>query len=123
MQKTYLKLQDTTVLEFNTQEGYFNVLEPALLPYILKDRVVSSQNDYKQGIKNQTALLDFFSTRSLSVKRENAKEILNAMNISQKNGYETKYKMMILCKALSTSDDYWITNNKTEQWIFLLPGG
>ena len=116
MQKTYLKLQDTTVLEFNTQEGYFNVLEPALLPYILKDRVVSSQNDYKQGIKNQTALLDFFSTRSLSVKRENAKEILNAMNISQKNGYETKYKMMILCKALSTSDDYWITNNKTEQW-------
>ena len=67
-------------------------------------------------IKNEHVLFDFYSDRSLSIDRANAKFILNQLGISQKNDSETKEKMMILCKALSASDEYWITDNENEKW-------
>ncbi len=38
------------------------------------------------------------------------------MKISQRDDNDTKYKIILLCKALSTDDDYWITSNLGEKW-------
>ena len=120
---TYLKLQNKTILEFDLDELIFDVKEPQLLPFSLRGKFISSENlaaDNKTRIKqitsNNDLLKSFFYNRSLSVKRENAKFIMNQLNIKQNNDFESRYKAMILCKALSATDDYWITNNTNELW-------
>ena len=61
--------------------------------------------------------MDFFHNRTLSIERRNAKQILNALKIPQSDTDSNVSKMMILCKGLSASDDYWITNHpEKEHW-------
>lgn len=115
---TYLKLKDKTVLYFNVDSGVYRVVEPALLPFQLRDGILDLDGNgtITQTIKNYNALMRFFGSRTLSVKRENAKKVLNALKISQRDDNDTRYKIIILCKALSTDDDYWITSNPDEKW-------
>lgn len=121
METTYLKLQDITVLEFNVSE-FFIVKRNDLLPYILRDRIVDTRNiedgkEFNKAMLNNISCIQkFFNYRKLSINRENAKRILNELNIPQSNDYETNYKAMILCNALSTADDYWITNDDNKKW-------
>ncbi|MBR3544319.1 MAG: hypothetical protein IKN82_11595 [Treponema sp.] len=118
---TYLKLNDTTVLEFDIAKKFYKIHNPELLPFPLRDRIIDTQNldlqnAYQAAFDNQTAISNFFHNRTLSVRRENAKYILNQLNIKQGNDFETRFKTMILCKALSVDDNYWITNNENEKW-------
>ena len=115
---TYLKLKDKNVLYFNVDSGIYKIQEPALLPFQLRDSMLDldGSGTITQTIKNYNALMRFFGSRTLSVKRENAKKVLNALKISQRDDNDTKYKIIILCKALSTDDDYWITSNPSEKW-------
>ena len=121
MSYTYLKLQDKTLMAFDRENAEYKVYENDLLPFVLRDTVKDTTNlpdaeKYKVAIKNSEQLTKFFTERSLSINRENAKFILNELGISQKSDSETKEKMMIMCKALSAADDYWITENKEESW-------
>ena len=115
---TYLKLKDKIVLYFDVDSGVYKIQEPALLPFQLRDGMIDLDGNgtIVQTIKNYNALMRFFGSRALSVKRENAKKVLNALKISQRDDNDTKYKIILLCKALSTDDDYWITSNLGEKW-------
>ena len=124
MNFTYLKLEDTNVLKFNTSERIYEIQNASLLPFSLRNNIVdtrslATKNDNEKLnilFHNQETLSYFFYNRTLSVNRENAKYIMNQLHIKQNNDFETRYKAMILCKALSVSDNYWITNDVKEQW-------
>lgn len=119
---TYLKLEDTTVLCFNFDEHYYEIPHPELLPFYLRDnihdttKITDEIRKIEIGYENQIQITDYFSSRSLSVNRENAKYIMNQLHIKQNNNKETRYKVMILCKALSVADNYWLTNDEKERW-------
>lgn len=118
LEMTTLKLQDDPVLTFDLSKGDFHVIKNEKLPMLLRDNIIDSEQDdsRKAFVHNYQALMDFFHNRSLSIERENAKQILNALHIPQSEDDDTVSKMMILCKGLSASDDYWITNNPAERW-------
>lgn len=113
-----LKLQDKNILEFDLDKGLFSVINESLLPISLRNAIVNTTDNanYRNFIKNYQYLQNFFRNRYLSIKRENAKKILNALHISQSNDDDTLIKTMIMCKALSITDDYWLTNNPNEEW-------
>lgn len=115
---THLKLGDVTVLSFNLDESIYDVVHPELLPFLIRDSIIDTNNcmGIRDSMHNYQILMNFFSSRSLNVKRENAKKILNVLNLSQRDDYDTKLKIMVLCKALSMTDNYWITNDKDERW-------
>ena len=118
---TYLKLEDKIILKFDFEDRYYEILRPELLPFSLRDRLVDTtrckdKDLSKVWFNNQDALSKFFYNRSLSVRRENAKYIMNQLGIKQNNDFETRYKAMMLCKALSVSDNYWITDIENEKW-------
>lgn len=114
---TYLRLQDKDVLHYS-ENGTMIIDNENLLPFIIRGAVKNCTENGERSIQrtNDSAIVNFFTNRSLSVKKENAKYILNALNIPQSNDFDTKCKIMILCKGLSAADDYWITNNPDEKW-------
>ena len=121
MSYIYLKLQDKVLMAFDRENAEYKVYENELLPFTLRDSIKDTTDlpeaeKYKIAIKNSEQVNRFFSERSLSINRENAKFILNELGISQKNDSETKENMMLLCKALSVADDYWITKDSEEKW-------
>lgn len=118
---TYLKLEDTIVMKFDLNTKEYEVINPSLLPFSLRDRIIDTKKNLQPDMSqiwfnNQELLSNFFYNRSLSVNRENAKYILNQLNIRQNNDFESRFKAMIMCKGLSVSDSYWITNNIDEKW-------
>lgn len=119
---TLLKLENETILKFDFSKNIYEILHPELLPFSLRERLVDTTKItdvsalYSTGFNNKDAIARFFRNRSLSVVRENAKYILNQLGIKQNNDFDTHYKTMILCKALSVTDNYWITNNEKERW-------
>ena len=118
LEMTTLKLQDDPVLTFDLSKGDFHVIKNEKLPMLLRDNIIDSEQDdsRKAFVHNYQALMDFFHNRSLSIERENAKQILNALHIPQSEADDTVSKMMILGKGLSASDDHWITNNPADRW-------
>lgn len=115
---TLLKLKDETIMEFDISEGSFLIHKPEKLPFALRDLLKDTRTPrtMKEMVGNYNALMNFFRNRSLSIQRENAKKILNALHISQDGDDNTIEKMMVLCKGLSVIDDYWITNNPNDLW-------
>ena len=118
---TYLKLQNDTIAAFNFDEAICLIYDNARLPIYLRDTLtdtsgLSIQERYRTSQRNYNRLMGFFSKRTISIDRENAKYVLNALHISQGNDYDTIQKIMFLCKALSVTDDYWITNDENESW-------
>ncbi|AEE17392.1 HipA family kinase [Treponema brennaborense] len=118
---TFMKLEDITVLKFDLNEKHYEILRPDLLPLTLRGSLVDTTRTVKADMSsiwfnNQELISTFFYNRSLSVKRENAKYIMNQLHIRQNNDFESRYKAMMLCKALSVADNYWITDSETESW-------
>ncbi|MBR3645517.1 MAG: hypothetical protein IKN54_03795, partial [Lachnospiraceae bacterium] len=115
---TFLKLEDKTILKFDLNNNYYEILFPDLLPLSLRDNLVDTTNvsDINVWFNNKNLIAQFFNNRTLSVRRENAKYIMNQLGIRQDNDFETKLKAMILCKGLSVTDNYWITQNENEKW-------
>lgn len=115
---TMLKLEDETVLSFNLASGDFQVINNSKLPFLLRDGIVNTEMDSSWGtrMRNYNLLIGFLHNRSLSIHRTNAKNILNALRIPQSSNDDELVKMMVLCKALSASDDYWMTNDESEKW-------
>ena len=115
---TQLKLQNRVVLEFDVNNGDFWVVNNDLLPFPLRDAIIDTRTDNSRHafILDYKMVMDYLHNRSLSIHRSNAKAILNALKIAQASDDTTVTKMMILCKGLSASDDYWLSNSPNEQW-------
>lgn len=115
---TMLKLQDKPALEFDVDNGDFFVIDNQILPFTMRDNMIDSRQDDSRRafIHDYRCLMDYLHNRSLSIHRSNAKIILNSLHIPQSDDDSTVTKMMIMCKALSVSDDYWITNSPSEKW-------
>lgn len=118
---TYLKLEDTTVLKFDFEKRYYEILKPELLPFSMRGRISDTTKANSEDLpeiwfNNQDVISKFFYNRSLSVNRENAKYIMNQLGIKQNNDFESRYKAMMLCKGLSVADSYWITDKDDEKW-------
>ena len=122
MNGTLLKLKDTDVMKFNSSTYEFEIYRNDLLPVRLRDvfkNPATAESVMQMAAlmaDNNNILMDFFRHRTLSVKRANAKKIFNALNISQEPDSNETLQLMILCKALSVCDDYWITNNPNDRW-------
>ena len=118
---TYLNLEDTTVLKFDFEKRYYEILKPELLPFSMRGRISDTTKANSEDLpeiwfNNQDVISKFFYNRSLSVNRENAKYIMNQLGIKQNNDFESRYKAMMLCKGLSVADSYWITDKDDEKW-------
>lgn len=121
-----LKLENETVLRFDFQRNYYEVLRPELLPFTLRDSLADTthNSDIDVWFRNKELMASFFMNRSLSVKRENAKYIMNQMGIAQGNDFESRLGALLKCRAMSAADSYWITENESEDWnaVNLLSG-
>lgn len=122
----FLKLEDEIVLKFDFSKNYYELCRPELLPWTLRDSLADTthNSDINVLFKNKDLMASFFTNRSLSVKRENAKYIMNQIGIKQGNDFESRFSAMKKCKALSAADSYWITDNENEKWkdVNLLSG-
>ncbi|WP_149554518.1 hypothetical protein [Treponema pectinovorum] len=72
---TYLNLEDKTVLKFDIEKKYYEILQPELLPFSMRDRLVDTEKTKKDDMSeiwfnNQDVISKFFYNRSLSVNRE-----------------------------------------------------
>ena len=121
MNLTYLKLQNTTVMEYSMDDDYYKIIHEDMLPISMRGTVKDTSSNTtcvtKEIIKkNERLIKGFCSRRCLSLDRENAKKIYNALKISQADDEEAKEKITKLCKGVSVTDDYWITDNNDEKW-------
>lgn len=119
----YLMLKDIPVLKFNIDEGIYQVLNEDLLPISLKDtfkqKFVNMNENERTKINNHNfyAITSYLSRRVLNIDRENAKNLLNAYELSQSDDPITKTKIAITCKATSMIDDYWLNDdNLSLKW-------
>ena len=97
------------VLEFSLEDMYINVLDNNFLPYELKDFIKTSNPfDFKKTVKDLETFKDFLSSRVLLLSRENAKVILNAASLPQSLKTEDRIKIVLACKGLSMTDNFWI---------------
>ncbi len=114
----YLRLEDINVLKFDFSKNYYEIFYPELLPLSLRDRLKDTRDvsDVDVWFDNKELMASFFTNRSINVRRENAKYIMNQLGIKQGNDFASRFKAMIECKALSAADSYWITENENDKW-------
>lgn len=124
---TYLKLQNTVVLEFYDLFGKCKVHKPHLLPFLMRDRMKTVTHNMLEDVKtrssafeiqnwNNDGLYKFFTNRPTPVTRKNGKWIYNQLYFPQRIFTDDGYEMMMKCHGLSASDDYWLTTDKDEKW-------
>lgn len=105
----FLMNGDKQVLEFSLEDMYLKVFDNNFLPYELKDFVkTSNPDDIKKTMKDLEIFKDFLSSRVLLLTRENAKVILNVTSLPQSLKMEDRIKIVLACKGLSMTDNFWI---------------
>lgn len=107
-------LKDTPIMEFDFSEQYFCVLREDLLPFRIRGNISSNEN-VRDIAKNYIKMQNYFSSRVLGLDRENAKKILNALNLSQAEDAESKMKIALYCNNVSMTDAYWVGDGN-QKW-------
>lgn len=105
-----LMMKDNEVLKFDFEEYDFHVVNEKLLPYCLRDFLpinVEALTPREIG-KYVGKIQEFFGDRTLSLSRDNAKEILNSIAFSQKLTSEERCRLSLLCDGVSVQDSYWV---------------
>lgn len=104
--------EDREVLKFDFEDMYMEVLNNQYLPFALKDYLATSDYSTKESIKNSShqlyVLKDYLANRTLSLSKENAKQILNALALPQSSKIDEKLKIVYACQGLSMTDNIWI---------------
>ena len=106
----YLMNIDEPVLWFDDTDYSVIVMNNEMLPYSLRDGIKSS-NDCKTPKEiavNFDKIRHFFADRTLSLSRDNAKQILISLGESQHLTEEESYQLSLKCRALSVTDSFWI---------------
>ena len=94
-----LLLKDDPILDIQ-ENGTCRILDPDRLPFALR--------------KDNVTFVDFIewaSSRTLSIGRSYAKEILNSLRLSQTN----RFAVCKACRGLSLEDAYWIRQENDEK--------
>ena len=95
----HLLLKDAPILDIQGN-GTCRILDPDRLPFALR--------------KDNVTFVDFIewaSSRTLSIGRSYAKEILNSLRLSQTN----RFAVCKACRGLSLEDAYWIRQENDEK--------
>lgn len=115
-----LMMKDHLVMDINLDEAVYNIVDPLLLPYVMKGKlrripdfseVKTKYDDTQRQIaiqKNYNALLSFLASRVLPLTRENAKKVYNLFGYSQLQDDFSKARVALTCRALSLQDNYWV---------------
>jgi len=110
--KMLLMNGDTKVLQFSLDDVTLKVLNNDFLPYQLKDWLIdtdfSTAESRKCSMHQFDIFKDFLLGRLLSFSRENAKAILNSISATQSSSISEKIKIVIACRALSMTDNFWV---------------
>lgn len=120
-QNMLLMCEDTPVLEINFDTAQYDVLCEQLLPHTLKgsalrrvpgfDEIHSKYDDTQRQLainRNQSSVMSWCGSRSLTLSRKNAKWLYNLLRIDQLTDNATKAKIAIICRAVSVLDNYWL---------------
>ena len=101
--------KDRPVLRFDLEEMYIQVIDNRLLPYPLKDYVLTSgEKDMRGMMRDIQVLRDYLASRTLNFSRENAKVILNCSSLPQSLNTEQRLKIVTACSGLTMQDSFWI---------------
>ena len=109
-----LMSKNVPVMEINTDEHEYNVVNDNLLPYQIKNKIIKMDNIdsikglINAGIKNNMAITSFLAQRILPITRENAKKIYALFQFEQAQDDHSKALIAIACRALSLQDNYWL---------------
>lgn len=110
----YLMNIDIPVLWFDDMDYSVIVLNDKMLPYYLKDNIKSSDDclTAKEIAVNFDKIRHFFADRTLSLSRDNAKQILISIGESQHLTEEESYQLSLKCRALSVTDSFWVKQDE-----------
>lgn len=115
-----LMMKDELVMSIDRNRNTYSVRRTDLLPWSLKGRIkdlpiLSSIptpyeiSQYMLSIRhNDEAFDSFLASRVLSLNRENAKKLYNAIGLPQLQDEVTKAKISLICHAVSLQDNYWV---------------
>lgn len=112
---TRLMCGEVEVLEYDFENFYLKVFNKCLIPYQLRGMLKEcSMGMYDMGTcmkvnyANEMSISEFYSRRVLTIDRVNAKKVLNALNLDQRQDVFTRRKIAEFCRIVSLEDNYWI---------------
>ena len=109
-----LRNGDIAVLQFNLDDSYIEVLNNQFLPFELKDYVkttnFSSMGSIQDSVRYLETFKDFLANRTLNPSRDNAKAILNSVNLPQSMKTAERIQITLACNALTMTDNFWVTD-------------
>lgn len=123
----FIMHENTVVMFINFDECIYDVLREDLLPFTLKgklrkvlnyEEVKSKYDDTQRTIAidvNYSTIMSWLANRALSLGRQNAKWLYNALKVEQASS--EKVKIAIMCRAVSVLDNYWLKlDGDDETW-------
>lgn len=99
-----LMLKDIPVLRLRTDPYALEIYRNDLLPYYLKDCLVTESTDTDVRLNNIRLIHNFLRSRVLPISRKNAEVIYNMLKVPQ----DDKLQMALICRGVSLSDHYWV---------------
>lgn len=109
-----LMLKDISVMNFDLDDYYIEVLNNDVLPFALRDCITTTADNMHKNFTDMIKFRDWLSSRVLNLSRTNAKVILNVAALPQTLRTEDRIKICLVCKGLSMSDSYWIREHSDE---------
>ena len=104
----YLMLKDYPVMQFEI-DGYIDIIDNSKLPYSLKDYIHSTADvPFKVALNDLIAVKEYLLSRTFSSNRDQLKPLLEAAGLSVSCDNENKLEIVLLSRALSMTDSYWL---------------
>lgn len=116
---------DIPVLEFDFDEAQYTVYRKDLLPYQLRNRILTEPpKGFKQVTAlvrqtevNKEAIFNWLASRVLLLSRANAKWLYNMIGVQQLDTVENKVRIALICRGVSVLDNYWVKLERdTKTW-------
>lgn len=98
------------VLYFDMEDKTVEILNNEMLPFCMINHIknTSKIKTLSEGINNYDEIRHFFAGRTLSLSRDNAKQILQSIQGKQRLTEEESYQLSIRCRGVSVSDNFWV---------------
>lgn len=101
---------------FDENEMSIVVIDNQKLPLVLRDTVIDTSDckSIKEGVSNYDKLRQFFADRVLLPSRQNAKQILESIQNSQKLTEKDRMELSLKCRAVSMTDNFWVKEDEED---------
>ncbi len=109
-----LMFRDIPVLRLDFDSGVYECLNEKFLPYAIKGALLGDiSNMDKETLRSKAkmeerAITSFLVRRVMPLTRSNAKKLYQVLNIDQADTLRNKMEVIMVCKGVSITDDYWI---------------